>query len=113
MSILVSFQYCGEKGHLARACPSCTVPETAAPAAECHTRSHSTSTPAAPAVLDGVTMESQAEGKWSECVRETEMSGERENMEMVVEVTGENGNAGKVMNLTGLAIEALCGLGDG
>ncbi|TWW53711.1 hypothetical protein D4764_0268570 [Takifugu flavidus] len=57
-------------------------------------------------------MESQAEEKQSECVCETEVSGESENVEMVVEVTGESGEAGKVMDLTGVAIEALCGLGE-
>ncbi|TWW69204.1 hypothetical protein D4764_18G0000100 [Takifugu flavidus] len=31
---------------------------------------------------------------------------------MVVEVTGESGEAGKVMDLTGVAIEVVCGLGE-
>ncbi|TWW65039.1 hypothetical protein D4764_22G0006860 [Takifugu flavidus] len=35
------------------------------------------------------------------------VSGERENVEMVVEVTGESGEAGKEMDLTGVAIEVL------
>ncbi|TWW81801.1 hypothetical protein D4764_01G0016160 [Takifugu flavidus] len=52
----------------------------------------------APAVPDGAQIESQAEGKRSECVRETEVSGDRENVEMVVEVTGESGEAGKEMD---------------
>ncbi|TWW74085.1 hypothetical protein D4764_14G0000860 [Takifugu flavidus] len=43
-------------------------------------------------------MESQAEEKQSECVCETEVSGESENVEMVVEVTGESGEAGKRRN---------------
>ncbi|TWW71556.1 hypothetical protein D4764_16G0000530 [Takifugu flavidus] len=40
-------------------------------------------------------MESKAEGKRSECVRVTEVSGENENVEMVVEVTGESGGGGE------------------
>ncbi|TWW62688.1 hypothetical protein D4764_04G0013350 [Takifugu flavidus] len=54
-------------------------------------------------------MESQAEVKRSECVREPEVSGERENVEMV---TGESIVVGKVMDSTGVAIEVLCGLGE-
>lgn len=40
---------------------------------------------------------------------DTEVSGETEN---VVEVTAESGEAGKIMDLTGVAIEVLCGLGE-
>ncbi|TWW63829.1 hypothetical protein D4764_03G0008370 [Takifugu flavidus] len=43
-------------------------------------------------------MQSKAERKRSECVRVTEVSGERENVEMVVEVTGESGEAGDGMS---------------
>ncbi|TWW56174.1 hypothetical protein D4764_08G0001610 [Takifugu flavidus] len=37
------------------------------------------------------------------------VSGERENVKVVVEVTGESGEAGKVMDLPGVAIEVVCG----
>ncbi|TWW67244.1 hypothetical protein D4764_02G0002850 [Takifugu flavidus] len=65
-----------------------------------------------PTVPDGVEMQSKAEGKRSECVRVTEVSGARENVEMVVEVTGESGEAGKEMDPTGVAFEVLGGLGE-
>ncbi|TWW62689.1 hypothetical protein D4764_04G0013360 [Takifugu flavidus] len=55
---------------------------------------------------------SKAEGKRSECVCETEVSGARENVEMVVEVTGESGEAGKEMDPTGVAFEVLGRLGE-
>ncbi|TWW81832.1 hypothetical protein D4764_01G0016470 [Takifugu flavidus] len=61
------------------------------------------------AAPDGAEMEPKAEGKRSECVRVTEVSGARENVEMVVEVTGE---AGKEMDPTGVAFEVLGGLGE-
>ncbi|TWW65038.1 hypothetical protein D4764_22G0006850 [Takifugu flavidus] len=64
------------------------------------------------AAPDGAEMESKAEGKRSECVRVTEVSGARENVEMVVEVTGESGEAGKEMDPTGVAFEVLGGLGE-
>ncbi|TWW67212.1 hypothetical protein D4764_02G0002530 [Takifugu flavidus] len=41
-----------------------------------------------------------------------QVSGERENMEVVVEVTGESGKAGEVRDLTGVEIEVVCGLGE-
>ncbi|TWW71214.1 hypothetical protein D4764_17G0006970 [Takifugu flavidus] len=53
-------------------------------------------------------MESKAEGKRSECMRLTEVSGAREN----VEVTGESGEAGKEMDPTGVAFEVLGGQGE-
>ncbi|TWW61084.1 hypothetical protein D4764_05G0011740 [Takifugu flavidus] len=64
------------------------------------------------AAPDGAEMEPKAEGTRSECVRVTEVSGARENVEMVVEVTGESGEAGKEMDPTGVAFEVLGGLGE-
>ncbi|TWW61835.1 hypothetical protein D4764_04G0004820 [Takifugu flavidus] len=60
----------------------------------------------APAVPDG------KRRKRSECVRETEVIEERENVEVVVEVTGESGEVGKEMDLTGVVVDVLCGLGE-
>ncbi|XP_056881178.1 uncharacterized protein LOC130521560 isoform X1 [Takifugu flavidus] len=103
---------CGEEGHLARACPSRAVPDAVAaepiPAAR-RRRCGAEGDLAAP---DGAEMEPKAEGKRSECVRVTEVSGARENVEMVVEVTGESGEAGKEMDPTGVAFEVLGGLGE-
>lgn len=39
---------------------------------------------------------------------ETEVSGEMENGELVVEVTGKNVDVGKVMDSTGVVTEVLC-----
>ncbi|TWW54950.1 hypothetical protein D4764_0247780 [Takifugu flavidus] len=78
---------CGEEGHMARACPSRRVldaaPDPTAPPA--HSRRQGVS---------------------------SAVSGERENMEVVVEVTGESGKAGEVRDLTGVEIEVVCGLGE-
>ncbi|TWW56217.1 hypothetical protein D4764_08G0002040 [Takifugu flavidus] len=106
---------CDEEGHLARACPSRLVldapeAETAAPEPDPAAPPALRPVPAgrrrwcgaegSPAVPEVAKMESKAEGKGSECVRVAEVSGERENVEMVVEVTGESGEGGSKNFLT-------------
>ncbi|TWW59242.1 Transposon TX1 uncharacterized 82 kDa protein ORF 1 [Takifugu flavidus] len=105
---------CNEEGHLARACPSCVASD--APAAE-----RAATVPVVPpaprpvpaarrrwlsaevssAALDGATAESQMEEKRDECVRESEVSGGSEIVEMVVEINGESGESGGKVDLTG------------
>ncbi|TWW80183.1 hypothetical protein D4764_10G0012130 [Takifugu flavidus] len=53
------------------------------------------------AAPDGATAESQMEEKRDECVRESEVSGESEIVEMVVEMNGESGESGGKVDLTG------------
>ncbi|TWW54587.1 Transposon TX1 uncharacterized 149 kDa protein ORF 2, partial [Takifugu flavidus] len=105
---------CNEEGHLARACPSrvasdAQAAEPAAPAPVAPpaprpvpaARRRWLSAEGSSAAPDGATAESQMEEKRDECVRESEMSGESEIVEMVVEMNGESGESGGKVDLTG------------
>ncbi|TWW53872.1 Transposon TX1 uncharacterized 82 kDa protein ORF 1, partial [Takifugu flavidus] len=96
---------CNEEGHLASACPSrvasdAQAAEPAAPAPVAPpaprpvpaARRRWLSAEGSSAAPDGATAESQMEEKRDECVRESEMSGESQIVEMVVELNGETGN---------------------
>ncbi|TWW73430.1 hypothetical protein D4764_15G0008240 [Takifugu flavidus] len=111
---------CGEEGHLARACPSRAVPDVATPAAESAAPDSAARSGGEASVVrcggpravpDGPQMESKAEGKRSECVRVTEVSGE--NVEVVVEVTGDSGEAGKGTGERGVPAMVAGELGEG
>ncbi|TWW54279.1 hypothetical protein D4764_0188260 [Takifugu flavidus] len=111
-----------QEGHLARACPNPPsrtrwrrnppLPQPPAPRPVPAARRRRCGAEGDLAAPDGAEMEPKAEGTRSECVRVTEVSGARENVEMVVEVTGESGEAGKEMDPTGVAFEVLGGLGE-
>ncbi|TWW81812.1 hypothetical protein D4764_01G0016270 [Takifugu flavidus] len=105
---------CNEEGHLARACLSRVVPD--APAAE--PTAPAPVAPPAPrpvpaarrrwlgteggsAAPDGAATKSQVEEKQDECVRESEVSGGSEIVEMVVKMNGESGESGGKVDLTG------------
>ncbi|TWW77387.1 Transposon TX1 uncharacterized 82 kDa protein ORF 1 [Takifugu flavidus] len=96
---------CNEEGHLARACPSrvASDAQAAEPAATAPVappaprpvppaRRRWLSAEGSSAAPDGATAESQMEEKRDECVRESEVSGESEIVEMVVEMNGETGD---------------------
>ncbi|TWW71160.1 hypothetical protein D4764_17G0006430 [Takifugu flavidus] len=105
---------CNEEGHLARACPSrvASDAQAAEPAATAPVappaprpvpaaRRRWLSAEGSSAAPDGATAESQMEEKRDECVRESEVSGESEIVEMVVEMNGESGESGGKVDLTG------------
>ncbi|TWW75349.1 Transposon TX1 uncharacterized 82 kDa protein ORF 1 [Takifugu flavidus] len=105
---------CNEEGHLARACPSrvASDAQAAEPAASAPMappaprpvpaqRRRWLSAEGSSAAPDGATAESQMEEKRDECVRESEVSGESEIVEMVVEMNGESGESGGKVDLTG------------
>ncbi|TWW68516.1 hypothetical protein D4764_19G0003140 [Takifugu flavidus] len=105
---------CNEEGHLARACPSRVASDTQAaePAAPAPVAPPATrpvpaarrrwlSAEGSSAAPDGATAESQMEEKRDECVRESEVSGGSEIVEMVVEMNGESGESGGKVDLTG------------
>ncbi|TWW81192.1 hypothetical protein D4764_01G0010070 [Takifugu flavidus] len=122
---------CNEEGHLARACPSRVVPDTpsAEPAAPAPValpaprpvpaaRRRWLSSEGGPTAPDEVVTESQVEEK-RKCVREREVSGGSDIVEMVVEMNGESDESGGKVDLTevvcdlsGMMIDVVCDLNE-